>query len=281
MTDFIDMHVHSNCSDGTCSPQELVTLAREKNLRAFALTDHDTTSGIDQALEAAQGTGVEVIPGIEFSTTYNNRDIHMLGLGINHQDAHFQEQLETFRESRNTRNLQMIEKLQEHGISISYEQILTEYPQSSDVWTRAHFARYLLDHGYVGSRNEAFDRYLGDRASCFVPRPKITPFQVISVIHDAGGYAVIAHPLLYGMSKNQLELLVESCKKAGADGIEAIYSRNRWSDESDMKQLAKRHNLKITGGSDFHGANKPDICLGTGTGNLRIPYELWSHLKEN
>lgn len=281
MTNYIDLHVHSNYSDGTCTPQELVAKALKVPLRAFALTDHDTTDGIDKALDAARGTGLEIIPGIEFSTTYENKDIHMLGLGIDYKNAHFQESLEDFRQSRNVRNLQMIELLQHHGIDISYEKILKEYPDSCDVWTRAHFARYLLDHGYVKSRNEAFDRYLGDHACCYVPRPKVSPFQVISVIHEAGGYAVLAHPLLYGMSKARLNTLVSKCKEAGADGLEAIYSRNRWNDEAEMKQLARKYNLKITGGSDFHGENKPDIELGTRTGNLKIPYEIWSHLLDN
>ena len=280
MTNLIDLHVHSNCSDGTCSPSELVKKALKENLRAFALTDHDTTDGIDEALLAASGTCLEVIPGIEFSTTYEEKDIHMLGLGIDHHNAHFQESLEVFRNHRHTRNLQMIDKLREHGIDISYEKLLLEYPDCTDVWTRAHFARFLLDHGYVSSRNEAFDRYLGDHACCFVPRPKVSPFQVISLIHETGGYAVLAHPLLYGFSSQNLELLVRRCKEAGVDGIETVYSRNRGSDESAMRQLARRFGLKITGGSDFHGDNKPDIQLGTGTGNLRIPYELWAHLKE-
>ena len=128
MTNLIDLHVHSNSSDGTYSPSELVKKALKENLRAFALTDHDTTDGIDEALLAASGTCLEVIPGIEFSTTYEEKDIHMLGLGIDHHNAHFQESLEVFRNHRHTRNLQMIDKLREHGIDISYEKLLLEYP---------------------------------------------------------------------------------------------------------------------------------------------------------
>ncbi len=281
MTNLIDLHVHSNYSDGTCSPSQLVQLALEKSLRAFALTDHDTTDGIFEAINAARNTELEVIPGIEFSTTYDKKDIHILGLGIQYENDDFQSALKRFRCSRNIRNLQIIEKLQEHGIDISYDKILKEYPDSASVWTRAHFARYLLEHGYVSSRNEAFDRYLGDRACCFVPRPKASPFEVISIIHQAGGYAVLAHPLLYGFSDKNLEILVSKCKESGIDGIEAVYSRNTPSNESQMRQLARKFGLKITGGSDFHGENKPDIDLGVGKGNLRIPYELWEHLKNS
>lgn len=279
MTNMVDLHVHSNYSDGTLSPTELVKLALSIPLRAFALTDHDTTAGINEALSAAKGTDLEVIPGIEFSTSHEGKDIHVLGLGIQHQDARFQETLKEYRESRSDRNLQMIEQMQEHGIDISIEQLHEEYPDSEVVLTRAHFARYLLEHGYVSSRNEAFDRYLGERACCYVPRRKVTPFQVVSTIHEAGGYAILAHPLLYGLSEQRLDELTARCKKAGMDGIEAVYSKNRPAEEDAMRRLAKKYDLKITGGSDFHGENKPDISLGTGRGNLKIPYELWKNLK--
>ena len=276
MGKLIDLHVHSDCSDGTCSPEELVELAKQKGLSAFALTDHDTTEGVARARHAAEGTGVCVIPGIEFSTSYEKRDVHVLGLGIDPEDEYFQENLDRFRNSRDRRNEEMIRKMQEHGISITQEEVEKLFPDA--VITRAQFARFLVEKKFVGSTNEAFDRYLGDRACCFVPREKVTPFQAVRLIKENGGYAVLAHPLIYGFSKGKLEELVREMKKAGADGIEAIYSQNRWNDEGEMRALAKRHGLKITGGSDFHGSNKPGIEMGTGKGNLRIPYELWENL---
>ena len=277
MGKLIDLHVHSDCSDGTCSPEELVELAKQKGLSAFALTDHDTTEGVARARHAAEGTEVCVIPGIEFSTSYEKRDVHVLGLGIDPEDEYFQENLDRFRNSRDRRNEEMIRKMQEHGISITQEEVEKLFPDA--VITRAHFARFLVEKKFVGSTNEAFDRYLGDRACCFVPREKVTPFQAVRLIKENGGYAVLAHPLIYGFSKGKLEELVREMKKAGADGIEAIYSQNRWNDEGEMRALAKRHGLKITGGSDFHGTNKPGIEMGTGKGNLRIPYELWENLR--
>ena len=277
MGKLIDLHVHSDCSDGTCSPEELVELAKQKGLSAFALTDHDTTEGVARARHAAEGTVVCVIPGIEFSTSYEKRDVHVLGLGIDPEDEYFQENLDRFRNSRDRRNEEMIRKMQEHGISITQEEVEKLFPDA--VITRAHFARFLVEKKFVGSTNEAFDRYLGDRACCFVPREKVTPFQAVRLIKENGGYAVLAHPLIYGFSKGKLEELVREMKKAGADGIEAIYSQNRWNDEGEMRALAKRHGLKITGGSDFHGSNKPGIEMGTGKGNLRIPYELWENLR--
>ena len=277
MGKLIDLHVHSDCSDGTCTPEELVELAKQKGLTAFALTDHDTTEGVARARHASEGTEACVIPGIEFSTSYEKRDVHVLGLGIDPEDEYFQENLDRFRNSRDRRNEEMIRKMQEHGISITQEEVEKLFPDA--VITRAHFARFLVEKKFVGSTNEAFDRYLGDRACCFVPREKVTPFQAVRLIKENGGYAVLAHPLIYGFSKGKLEELVREMKKAGADGIEAIYSQNRWNDEGEMRALAKRHGLKITGGSDFHGSNKPGIEMGTGKGNLRIPYELWENLR--
>lgn len=273
MEELIDLHVHSNCSDGTYTPEELVAYALEKGLKAFALTDHDTTAGIARAQRAASGTGLELIPGIELSTEYKGKDIHILGLGIDPENAYFQDQLLRFQNVRNLRNEKMIEKLREHGIDITLEQMRACFPDS--VWTRAHFARYLFDHGYVKEMWDAFDLYLGDHAPCFIPREKVTPFQAVQLIHEGGGYAVLAHPLLYRLGEEPLNLLVKTLTGCGLDGIEAIYSTNRFSDEADMRQLARRYGLAITGGSDFHGSNKPSIDLGCGKGNLRIPYRLW------
>lgn len=277
METFIDLHVHSNCSDGTYTPEELVNYALEKNLRAIALTDHDTTEGVRRAQETAKGTGLELIPGIELSTEYNRKDIHILGLGIDIENVHFQNQLKRFQDERNIRNEKIITLLQKYNVEITLEQMGKEYPDC--VWTRAHFARFLLEHGYVKDMGQAFSLYLGDDSPCFVPRDKVKPFQAINLIHEGGGYAVLAHPLLYHLPYEKLDKLVKSLVDSGLDGIEAIYSTNRFSDESSMRQLAKRYGLAITGGSDFHGDNKPTIDLGSGKGNLQIPYVLWKNLQ--
>lgn len=278
MTETIDLHVHSNCSDGSLTPEELVCYAIEKGLKAFALTDHDTMEGVPRAQKAAQGCEIEVIPGIELSTEFHGKDIHIVGLGLDYADMHFQEELMKFQNSRDARNEKMAARLQEEGIAVSLEELEEEYPNA--VLTRAHFAGFLLERGYVKSRSEAFDRYLGDHACCFVPREKVTPYQAIRLIHTGGGVAVLAHPLLYGMSMKRLEESVAEFKGQGLDAIEAVYSTNKWVDESNMKQLAKRHGLLISGGSDYHGKSKPDIDLGVGRGNLNIPYRIWERLKE-
>lgn len=278
MNKTIDLHVHSNCSDGTLSPRQLVDYALEKGLAAFALTDHDTIDGIAPSLEAASGTSLEVIPGIELSTHYLGKDIHILGLGIDISDAHFQEELTHFQNSRDLRNEQIIERLNACSVDISLEQMSAHFPES--VWTRAHFACYLRDEGYVSSVKEAFARYIGDSAPCFVPREKVTPFHAIELIHSCSGYASLAHPLLYHLSPAELDTLVSHLAEAEIDALEAVYSTNRWTDESDLKRLARKYGLKITGGSDFHGDTKPSIDLGSGRGNLAIPYDIWTNLTQ-
>lgn len=298
---FIDLHVHSNCSDGTLSPKELVDYAIQKGVKAFALTDHDTVSGLEEAISYAEylkndlssqndmqkqtAAGFnpaaycipEVIPGIEFSTEYQERDIHILGLYIDYKKEAFTEKLQTFVDSRILRNRKMCALLREGGIDISYEQLLAEFPDA--VITRAHYARFLLNHGYIKSITEAFERYVGDRCPYFVPREKVTPQEAVRLILEADGIPVLAHPILYRMSDSRLDELTASLKQAGLMGIEAIYSTYTLGEERQMKSLAGKYGLLITGGSDFHGANKPKIDLGTGTGRLCVPEEVLEQLR--
>ena len=158
--DIVDLHVHSNKSDGSFTPAGLVDYAVEKGLKAFALTDHDTTEGLDEALDAAKGTTVEVIPGIEFSTEYEGKDIHIVGLYIDHKCSAFRERIQAFVDSRIERNRKMCANLQGAGIDISYEKLLAAFPGA--VITRAHYAKYLLDQGAVKNMPEAFDKYVGE-----------------------------------------------------------------------------------------------------------------------
>ena len=275
----VDLHVHSNKSDGTCSPSELVDLAIQKGLSAFALTDHDTTAGLDEAIEYAKDRDIEVVPGIEFSTEYQGRDIHVLGLAIDYKAPVFADRLQAFVDSRIGRNRKMCRNLTEAGIDISYEKLLAAYPGA--VLTRAHYARHLLDHGYVKSLPEAFERYVGDHCPYFVPREKVTPVQAVQLIRQAKGIPVLAHPTLYHMGKDALQKLVSSLTEAGLVGLEAVYSTYSAGEEREMRQLALRNGLLISGGSDFHGSNKPGLELATGYhGKLVIPYDIWERLKE-
>ena len=266
----VDLHVHSDKSDGSMSPAALTAYAAEKGLRAFALTDHDTIDGLAEALNAAkQFPDLEVIPGIEFSTEYRGRDIHIVGLYIRYDDPEFLKYLTNFQDSRIRRNEKMCNNLASAGIDISFEKLQAEFPDS--VITRAHYARYLLDHGYVGSLKEAFDRYVGDHSKYFVPREKVTPVQAVELILRAGGIPILAHPVLYRMSDAALEELVAQLKDAGLIGMECVYSTYSSAEERDMKRLADKYGLIYSGGSDFHGKAKPGLDLATGYGKLFVP----------
>ena len=276
----IDLHTHSTYSDGTFSVKELIDRAHEKGLAAIALTDHDTVDGVDEAIEyaASEYPDLEVIPGVELSTEGEGREVHIVGLYIDNHDDEFVNGLKDFIDSRTTRNKKMCKKLtEEAGIPISYEELTKEFPDT--VITRAHYAKFMVDRGYVNSRAEVFDRYIGDHCPYYVGREKITPEDAIRSILKAKGVPVFAHPILCRFGDDRLDAFVGKLKEAGLVGIEAIYSTYELRDERQIKELAKKYDLLVSGGSDFHGANKPDIDLGTGCGKLFVPEDLLIPIK--
>ena len=276
-TRIIDLHVHSKASDGTFTPTELVEEAKRAGLSAFALTDHDTTDGVAEAMTAAKAAGIELIPGVELSTEYEGTEVHVLGLYIDVNNAGLQKQMADFRDSRDNRNIYMLEKLRAEGFDITQEALEEKFPDA--VITRAHIARYLLDQGYIPDMKTAFSEYIGDGCRCYVGRPKVTPMDAVDYILAAGGIPVLAHPVIYHMERAQLLRMIREMKEHGLVGMEAIYSENTPADEQDLKALARAEGLLITGGSDFHGTNKPDIRLGVGRGKLYIPYSILEKIK--
>ena len=274
----IDLHVHSNHSDGTLSPEELVAFAIKSNVSAFALTDHDTISGITKAKKAAgsassSGTPVTVISGTEISAAYKQKDIHILGLFIDEQDPVLQNALAEAVTARDLRNEKMAERFRSLGIPLTLDDLRLKNPDT--VITRAHYAKYLIEHNYVKTSQEAFQRYLGYDAPCFVPREYMPPERAISLILNAGGIPVLAHPLLYKLPPAELEVLLKRLTDAGLKGLEVYYSSNTGFDEQICYSLANRFHLLMTGGTDFHGDNKPNLFLGTGrNNNLNIPEQL-------
>lgn len=281
----IDLHVHSCRSDGTMTPTELVDYAIAKGLSAFALTDHDTVIGIDEALDyaaklRAEGTATvpEVIPGIELSTALDNKDVHIVGLYINYKSDAFKEYLKDFVDSRDRRNKLMCERLTNDGYEISFEEITSRFPDA--VMTRAHVATFLVEKGYCKSKTEAFEKFIGDRCPYYIPRERISPEEGVEIILKAGGIPVLAHPILYRLSDSRLEELVKSLKSHGLVGIEAVYSTYSPSEERQIRKLADKYDLRLSGGSDFHGSNKDNIDLGIGRGKLYVDDSLLVSFKE-
>jgi predicted metal-dependent phosphoesterase TrpH len=280
----VDLHTHTVCSDGTFTPTELVDYAAKLGLTAVAVTDHDTVAGIEEAVRHAKDLqicglpSVKVVPGIEFSSEYEGRDIHIVGLFIDYKNAAFEKYLKDFVDSRDRRNEKMCKLLRERGCDITFTELQEENPGS--VITRAHFAGLMLKKGYIRSMQEAFDKYIGDHGPCFVAREKVTVSDAVKLILEAGGIPVLAHPTLYHISRQNLEKLVEYLKKEGLMAIETKYSTYTNAEEREITEIKEKYHLLSSGGSDFHGENKAKIDLGTGYGSLSVPDEYLYKLEE-
>lgn len=275
---YIDLHVHSTVSDGTFTPTELVTEAKRCNLSAFALTDHDTVRGFEEAKKASEGSGVEVIPGVEISAAYKKKDIHILGLLIDPNYEPLKRSLDAALLERDQRNAKMAQNLATGGLDIDIKRLTAAFSPDT-VLTRAHFAKFLLETKQIKSINEAFEHYLNADGPYYVPREYISPENAIKLIKQAGGIPVLAHPLVYHLPEEELDALIARLKNAGLEGLEVFYSANTGFDEGIVRRYANKYNLIMTGGSDFHGANKPHISMGSGKGNLKIPYSVLENLK--
>ena len=273
--DTIDLHTHSTFSDGTFTPLQLVKYAEEKGLKAFALTDHDTTEGIKEAKSIE--TNVEVISGVEISTRDDKKEIHIVGLYVNENDADLNKQLKYYREKRVTRNFEILEKLNSLGVDITIDDVKESC--TGDVISRAHIAKALVSKGFVGSYTEAFDRYLGDNKCAYVPRETLNYEESMELITKAGGVPVLAHPLLYKMSDTNLENMMVKLRQKGLKAVEVYYSTHSNSDTQHVMAMANRVGLIYSGGSDFHGATKPKIDMGTGMGKLAVPYEILEKIR--
>ena len=273
--DTIDLHTHSTFSDGTFTPLQLVKYAEEKGLKAFALTDHDTTEGVKEAKRIE--TNVEVISGVEISTRYDKKEIHIVGLYVNENDTDLNKQLKYYREKRVTRNFEILEKLNSLGVNITIDDVKESC--TGDVISRAHIAKALVSKGFVGSYTEAFDRYLGDNKCAYVPRETLNYEESMELITKAGGVPVLAHPLLYKMSDTNLENMMVKLRQKGLKAVELYYSTHSNSDTQHIMAMANRVGLIYSGGSDFHGATKPKIDMGTGMGKLAVPYEILEKIR--
>jgi 3',5'-nucleoside bisphosphate phosphatase len=278
----IDLHSHTNESDGTYTPLELVDLAMERGLEALAISDHDTFAGFDQALPVAKSSGLDLVCGIELSTRVPGsrvRTVHLLGYFL-HQPppADFREWLGELIEGRRDRNRRLIQSLHDQGIDID----LGEVEKLGRTLTgRPHFARLLIQKGYVKNFDEAFRRYLGELAPSYVER--YAPYVPVAIqrVIDAGGLPVLAHPIRLGFrDPDAEEKFIGDLRDAGLRGIEVFHSDQAPKDSKRYAAIARKYNLAVSGGSDFHGDVKPQISLGTGfNGNLNIPMSVLDGLR--
>ena len=275
----IDLHVHSTASDGTLTPSELALYAHSKGLSAIALTDHDTIDGIEECQQKGLEVGVIVIPGIEFSADFYGKELHILGYYLDPHHPHLKKKLKELVEARQSRNQEMLDKLAILGFPLTF-QSLYEDCDDQTILTRAHIANAMLKKGYVSDRKEAFSRYIGDGKPAYVPKRRFTTKECIDLIHEAGGLAVLAHPMLYGYDQKDITNVIRGLKSSGLDGVECIYSTHNKDEVAHLLQVCLNLKLFPTGGSDFHGNNKPLLDLGIGYGKLTIPFEILEAMHE-
>ncbi len=276
---YADLHLHSTCSDGYHSPEELVQLARNAGLQAIALADHDNIDGISRAVTAGSDVGLEVIAGVELSSQwFQFTDMHLLGYGFDYQDPYMIRALAEFQEFRTDRNRQIVEKINQKLQNENRQPIDPDEVRKLAGGTigRPHIARALRQAGYVRSNDEAFDRYL---VPCNVPKRYFPADEAIKLIHGSGGIAVLAHPPYVTRDHAQLENLVVELVKLGLDGIEAYNNGSSLEDTDWLIKLARRHRLVVTGGSDFHGDSGSVITVGKGVRGIKVPYQCVEEIK--
>ncbi len=274
----IELHTHSTFSDGTATPAELVTLAGHAGLAALALTDHDTTDGLAEARQAAATTDLEIISGCEISTNLDGRSVHVLGHGFREDDPGLQGLLAQVRRDREERNRLMLARLAELGMPLDLEAVLAY--ATGDIVARPHFARAMVERGYVSDIRQAFTRYLRDGGPAHVVVGRPAPVDAVAAIRAAGGASSIAHPRQIALEDDAAwEAFFSELTEAGLTGIEIDHPSQNAEQRRYFGAWAKRFDLVWTGGSDFHGAAKPHIELGRGDGTVVIPYETWVQLR--
>jgi 3',5'-nucleoside bisphosphate phosphatase len=273
----IDLHTHSTCSDGSDAPERIPELARAAGCSAVALTDHDTLAGVEAARGSAAAQGIELVPGCEVSCAYRSTSAHVLVYFVDGLDGPLQEELARLRRDRVTRNRLLVEKLVGLGVPLTYGEVVAEAAGEESVG-RPHVAAVLVRHGAAESIPDAFDRWLAAGRPAYVPKARVSPATVAGLARESGGVAVLAHPLTLDLGPSELAAAVAELAEAGFAGIEALYGRYSPHERATLVDLAHRHDLVATGGSDYHGEAKADLSVGTGQGDLRVPDDVLREL---
>jgi len=277
MAQRIDLHTHSNASDGSLPPAELMRAAKAAGLAAVALTDHDTFAGLPEARAEAESLDLELVPGCELSLDYSGLPTHLLALFVDERPGHIVSALSRVRQARVKRNLLMLEKLATVGVHLDIEDVAR---RAEGIVGRPHIAQAMLAAGVVKTFEEAFARFLGRGGLAYVPKEKLTPEEAIAAVHADGGLAILAHPYLLSQQPRQLEELLTNLTALGLDGVEVFYTEHSDKYTALVAALAERLHLLPSGGSDFHGSVKPGVTLGRGRGGLFVPDTLLLNMKD-
>ncbi|MBN2279391.1 MAG: PHP domain-containing protein [Candidatus Marinimicrobia bacterium] len=266
-----DLHTHTTVSDGTLTPEELVQKALNEGFKVIAITDHDNISGIEKARTVALGTGLEIVAGVEISVEYGPGTLHMCGYFLDLKNELLNDRLDFVQEARRNRNPKIVQKLQETGFEITMEEI--EKVAGGKQVGRPHFATVMFEKGYVTSKQEAFDKYLDKNAPCYVNKERLSLEESVKSIRAAGGIPVLAHPIQLKLAnEKEYREMFTYLKHKGVLGIEAYTSRQTDEENELFRQMAEELGMLITGGSDFHGANKPNVNLGVFGRDVKINF---------
>ncbi|MGH9106970.1 MAG: PHP domain-containing protein [Acidimicrobiales bacterium] len=264
----VDLHTHSNVSDGSDTPEEVLELAVKAGLSALALTDHDRQDGVGAARRRAEEAGIELVPGVEISCNHTGT-MHVLVYFLEPGEGPLQDELARLQVARDTRNQRLVARLAELGLPLSMEELEAEAGPTGA--GRPHVAAIMVRKGYARSIQDAFDRFLAKGSPAYMEKERLDPLPAIALALQSGALPVLAHPLSLQLSPSQTESAVQELAGAGLVGLEAIYGRYGQEERAGLAVLAARAGLAVTGGSDHHGTYKPDLTVGTGRGDLHVP----------
>lgn len=273
----IDLHCHSIFSDGTCTPEELVGSAEQAGLTALALTDHDTTAGLDRFMAAGEAVSIETVAGIELSAEFGRTPLHILGYFFDAGNSALQEALTWVREGRTQRNFQMLEKLNALGYDLSMDEVCRH--AGDELVGRPHFAAALMERGHFKHPNKIYQQLLGKDKAAYVNRQRPSPERCVELICGAGGVAVIAHPGQMKLTNNKLRRLIRHLLPHGLGGLEVLHPSHKEHQVLAFERICVELDLAVTGGTDFHGALTPDLRLGVGFGRLHVSDPLLEKLR--